>query len=191
MRALASYLAGALVIIMLMSAGGAWSTIPTSQMVPLRLDPRSTSLAFSGDLPEPSVPPPPVIGCAPPRVGAVCPPPRPAPPLPPGPYDVVPAAPMSAEDWRPLVAFFFEPDDVERALDVIQCESAGDPLAKNPNSTASGLFQHLASRWAERSHLAGWDDADVFDPVANVAVAAWLRYERGGWSHWNPTRGCW
>lgn len=90
-----------------------------------------------------------------------------------------------------LVELFFEQDDVDRALEIVNCESGGDPFAKNPTSTASGLFQHLASMWEERSRLAGWAGADVFDPVANVAVAAWLTYERGGWSHWNPTRGCW
>lgn len=95
------------------------------------------------------------------------------------------------ERWRPLVAQFFEEDDVDRALDVIWCESRGDRWAKNPNSTASGLFQHLASMWGGRAPQAGFTGADVFDPVANVGVAAWLVYERGGWSHWYPSESCW
>jgi hypothetical protein len=95
------------------------------------------------------------------------------------------------EDWRPLVAVYFAPGDVDQALRIIQCESQGKPTAKNPNSSASGLFQHLASAWAERSAKAGWAGADIFDPTANIAVAAWLVYEGGGWSHWNASRWCW
>ncbi len=97
----------------------------------------------------------------------------------------------SVERWRPLVSLYFEADDVDRALDVIWCESRGDRWAKNPNSTASGLFQHLASMWGDRSPQAGFAGDDVFDPVANVGVAAWLVYERGGWSHWYPSEPCW
>ncbi len=107
------------------------------------------------------------------------------------PADLVPDAPTGAEDWRPLVASFFEPTDVDRAIRVIRCESGGNPTAKNPRSTASGLFQHLASMWGDRSVAAGVAGSDVFDPVANVQVAAWLVYEGGGWSHWYTSRPCW
>lgn len=104
---------------------------------------------------------------------------------------LIPLDPDSAEDWRPLIEVFFAPGDVDRAVRVVQCESHGDPDAKNPRSTASGLFQHLASFWPERSVKAGYSEYGVFDPIANVAVAAWLVYDGGGWSHWNPSRGCW
>ncbi len=91
-----------------------------------------------------------------------------------------------AEGWRPLVELFFEPGDVEMALRIMGCESKGDPWARNPSSGASGLFQHMPSYWAERSSGAGFAGHSVFDPVANVAVAAWLVYEYpgGGWQHW-------
>src|SRR5690606_25368816 len=85
--------------------------------------------------------------------------------------DLVPEDPTGPEDWRRLVAQFFEPDDVDRAIRVIRCESGGIPTAKNPRSTASGLFQHLASMWGDRSVAAGVAGADVFEPVANVRVA--------------------
>ena len=94
-------------------------------------------------------------------------------------------------DWQPLVEHFFDPEDVQRALDVISCESGGDPYAKNPSSSASGLFQHLGSEWDRRAYGAGWYQSDIFDPVANVAVAAWLVYEGGGWSHWLASGQCW
>ncbi len=86
---------------------------------------------------------------------------------------------------------FFEAADVDRAMAVMACESKGDPNAKNPGSSASGLFQHLASQWAPRAEAIGYPEASVFDPVANVAAAAWLVYDGGGWSHWNASRGCW
>ena len=67
---------------------------------------------------------------------------------------------------------------------VIACESGGNPNAKNSGSSASGLFQHLAAKyWVSRSASAGWAGASVFDPEANVAVAAWLQ-RTGGWGHW-------
>ena len=114
-----------------------------------------------------------------------------------GPYDLTPRPPAGAagvppgpaqygpdvERWRPLVATFFLADDVPWAMRVLECESHGDPLAKNPRSSASGLFQHLASYWPERAEQAGWPLSDVYDPVANVAVAAWLYYMDGP-DHW-------
>ncbi len=87
------------------------------------------------------------------------------------------------EQWRPLVGSHFAADDIPWAMRVMNCESKGDPRARNPRSSASGLFQHLARYWAERSGKAGWEGADIFDPTANVAVAAWLFYS-GGPSHW-------
>lgn len=142
----------------------------------------------------PAVVPDPVVGearnawfgCQPPAEASVC-----VSLTTSGPEDLVPSEPAGVEDWRPLVEAFFAPDDVERALRVMQCESHGNPVAKNPRSTASGLFQHLASMWPPRAEAAGFGGSDVFDPVANVATAAWLVYEGGGWSHWNPSRRCW
>lgn len=99
--------------------------------------------------------------------------------------------PTSPAAWRPIVELYFQPRHVSRALRVMRCESGGDPWAKNPTSTASGLFQHLGSLWGPRAERAGWSGADVFDPHANIAVAAWLVYEGGGWGHWNPSRHCW
>jgi hypothetical protein len=87
------------------------------------------------------------------------------------------------ERWRPLVANYFPEDRIDWALRIMECESHGDPLAKNPTSTASGLFQHLANLWEERAADAGWAGTDVFDPIANIAVAAWL-LETGGPGHW-------
>lgn len=100
--------------------------------------------------------------------------------------------PSNVERWRGLVSAYFQPSDIDKALSVIECESNGDPNAKNPSSSASGLFQHLATYWPERATNAGiGPQADIFESSSNVAVAAWLVYHGGGWSHWNASKGCW
>jgi len=97
----------------------------------------------------------------------------------------------SVEQWRPMAAtavFHFGGDagDVHRFLRIMQCESGGDPDAKNPNTSASGLMQHLTRFWDDRSERAGRPGADVFDPEANIWVSAWLALAapEGGWKHW-------
>jgi hypothetical protein len=101
-----------------------------------------------------------------------------------GPYDNArDEFPWKVERWRPVVALYFPEDRIEWALRIIQCESRGDPNAKNRHSSASGLFQHLARLWPERAARAGFAGTDVFDPYANIAVAAWL-LEHGGTSNW-------
>lgn len=91
----------------------------------------------------------------------------------------------NVEQWRPLVAQHFPASEVERALCIMSRESGGNPNAKNPRSSASGLFQHLARYWPDRSAAAGWAGASIWDPEANIAVAAWLQ-RTGGWGHWSP-----
>ncbi|MEX1272175.1 MAG: transglycosylase SLT domain-containing protein, partial [Acidimicrobiia bacterium] len=84
---------------------------------------------------------------------------------------------------------YFGPDDVNRAIRVAWCVSAFNPAAVNPATGSSGLFQHVPDEWAERSAEAGHPTASIFDPEANVAVAAWMLYELpGGWSHWDCAR---
>lgn len=94
--------------------------------------------------------------------------------------------PNDAEQWRPLVEAYWPADLVDDALAVLFCESRGDPDALNPASGAGGLFQFLPSTWESASVSAGWPDADVFDPEANIAVAAWLyaAYDEP-WAQWN------
>jgi hypothetical protein len=86
---------------------------------------------------------------------------------------------------RSLVETFFNPEDVSRAIRIAWCESSFNPENVNPVTGASGLFQHAPDTWAARSSAAGYPGADILDPEANVAVAAWMLYELpGGWSHW-------
>ena len=90
----------------------------------------------------------------------------------------------AAEAWRSLVAAYFPADQVDYALAVLWCESKGNPNAANPTSSARGLFQHLERYWPARSSSAGWAGYSIFDPTANVAVAAWLSADGTGWHHW-------
>jgi hypothetical protein len=97
------------------------------------------------------------------------------------------------ERWRPLVEQYWTQygygDEVDYALMVMWGESWGVPTAQHPGSRASGLFQHLPIYWEDRSAAAGWDGASIWDPEANIAVAAWLRATSPahGWRHWEAT----
>lgn len=196
MRAIASSLAGLAMIAVIAFSGGAW--IPSSDHVPYRIPPNSPPFAALDDVraivEDPvGTPSRTLYGCHVPLSAATCNSRsyRETDPIELDPYLLVPDSVSSVTDWRPLVERFFAADDVDRALDVISCESGGDPNAKNPSSSASGLFQHLGSEWDRRAYRAGWYQSDIFDPVANVAVAAWLVYEGGGWSHWSASGHCW
>jgi hypothetical protein len=71
----------------------------------------------------------------------------------------------------------------EVALCVAETESNLDPLAVNPITGASGLFQFLPSTWSSLSEMAGWSGASVFEARANAAVAAWT-VAHYGWHPW-------
>ncbi len=97
-----------------------------------------------------------------------------------------------AEQWRGLVAAYFPASLVDEALVVMQCESRGDPSARNPYSGAAGLFQFMPRTWSFASEGAGFAGADVYDAEANIAAAAWLvdyslatGHGGGAWGHWN------
>jgi soluble lytic murein transglycosylase-like protein len=94
------------------------------------------------------------------------------------------------EEWRSLVEQFFAAELVDGALTVMQCESRGDPLAYNPVSGASGLFQFIPSTWAWAASGAGVGGASPFEPNANTATAAWLVQRsidqgKAPWAHWS------
>ncbi|MDH4119102.1 MAG: hypothetical protein OEX04_05335 [Acidimicrobiia bacterium] len=195
MRAFASYLAAVATLAMFVMVGGASFGQATSQ-AGIRIPADSDAFASLTQLNTVLASDPAMVaftGCEVPRADATCGPLsfRGVDPVPIDPRLLVPETVESVEDWRPLVASFFEPGDVDRALQIIACESGGNPIAQNPVSTARGLFQHLGSEWDRRTELSGWFGADIDDPVANVAVGAWLVYEGGGWSHWNASSHCW
>lgn len=84
----------------------------------------------------------------------------------------VTAPPSGTERWRSLVAAYFPPEHVDRMLRIMACESGGDPEAKNPHSSATGLFQ-IMGFWQK-----AWP-GDYTDPWTNVAVAYQIWLEQG------------
>lgn len=68
------------------------------------------------------------------------------------------------------------------------CESGGNPGAYNP-SGASGLTQQMKYYWPGRAVAAGIEGADVFDPWANLTVAAHML--QTSTSPWNASWSCW
>jgi hypothetical protein len=86
------------------------------------------------------------------------------------------------ERWRALVESYFGAN-TDAALRVMDCESGGNPEAKNPSSSASGLFQFLASTW-ERVTGETYPGY-VFDGESNIAAAAELSRGGADWSQWS------
>lgn len=88
---------------------------------------------------------------------------------------------LSQMQVRELVARYFAPEDVNRAVRVAWCESRFDPEAVNLRTGGVGLFQHLPKYWPDRAANAGFPDADPTDPEASTAAAAWEVYDGAGW----------
>jgi len=101
--------------------------------------------------------------------------------------------PDSVEQWRPLLAGQFPPEQVETGLCVINGESRGSPDAKNKSSSAAGLWQFLKSTWDKmvHPHLGGltYDEGGPYNPELATLYAAWL-WEAEGWTQWAAYRHC-
>jgi len=85
------------------------------------------------------------------------------------------------EQWRELVSVYWG-EDTEQALCIISHESGGNANAKNPKSSARGLFQILGSLWAP--HF-GVSYEALYDPELNVCLAREI-YLVQGWGAWSP-----
>jgi hypothetical protein len=91
------------------------------------------------------------------------------------------------EQWRTLVMTYFSGSDVDIAMRVMGCESGGNPSAKNPRSTAAGLWQFLRSTWDRAAAATGspsYTAGGPYDPVWATINAAWLRARGSGWNQW-------
>lgn len=82
-----------------------------------------------------------------------------------------------------IVADFTPIGEVDTALYIASRESGCNPNAKNPNSSASGVFQIVNGTWLYWSDRCGYAGASAFDAAANVAVAACM-VEAEGWGPW-------
>ena len=72
------------------------------------------------------------------------------------------------------------------------CESNLNPKAKNPDSTAKGVFQFLDGTWKYYG-LMKWgtlEGKDVLDFDDNVELATWV-IGKYGTRDWNPSKHCW
>lgn len=85
------------------------------------------------------------------------------------------------ERWRSLVTSYWA-DDTDRALCLMGYESGGNPDAKNPRSSARGLFQIMAHIWAP--HF-GVSYDQLYDPEINTRLAHQI-YLIQGWQAWSP-----
>ena len=103
--------------------------------------------------------------------------------------------PESTESWRPWVMVHFHTVDVDRVLAIIDCESDGRWDAANPNQAANGMYakgllQHLDGYWPSRAAKAkqeGYHNTgDIWNPLDQLAVSAWLAYRTPqGFDHWS------
>jgi hypothetical protein len=87
-----------------------------------------------------------------------------------------------AEAWRSLFEVYFGAN-TDAALRVAACESGFNPGAKNPRSSASGMFQFLSSTW-ERTTGESYP-GNVFDAESNIAAAAKLSKGGSDWGQWS------
>lgn len=75
---------------------------------------------------------------------------------------------------------------------IAMCESRMDPLAKNPHSTAKGVFQFLDGTWAYYG-VKKWgtlEGRDVLDFEDNVELGTWV-IANFGTSDWLASAHCW
>lgn len=78
--------------------------------------------------------------------------------------------------------------DVDLVVRIASCESGLRWDAKNPHSTAAGVFQYLARVWANTE--AGRMGLSVFDADANIRMAV-SHIAAHGTAAWNASRSCW
>jgi peptidoglycan hydrolase CwlO-like protein len=100
-----------------------------------------------------------------------------------------PGLPPGPQEVKALIRRFFAPFGSwtqEIAICVADIESDFDPLAVNPSTGASGVFQFMPSTWSSKSRQAGLGSHSVFEARANVAVAAWT-VGHDGWGAWGSS----
>lgn len=83
------------------------------------------------------------------------------------------------EQWRSLVAKYFPANQVEYALQIMSCESGGNPSAVSQTND-HGLFQI-------HNGLANYGSS-IYDPEYNIRLAYQSYYAPRGWSPWSCSR---
>lgn len=89
----------------------------------------------------------------------------------------------------PVVEHEHEPALPDIAHEIIRCESGGDPNAKNPESSASGLYQFTDGTW---TWVTGLEPPARAWPVEVQHQAFTDLWDDGrGWRHWLASYECW
>ena len=105
--------------------------------------------------------------------------PTPTPTLAP-PRATVAAATAGVEQWRSLVALYMAPENVDGMLNIMRCESGGNPNATGGAGERS-LFQ-----------IHPLHPDSTYDPEGNIRAAARISaggYQHGAWDGPTPGRG--
>lgn len=77
------------------------------------------------------------------------------------------------------------------AVAIAKCESGLDQGAKNPNSSASGIFQFIRGTFEGTRIAMGLPkEVDVFDESINIKMGIWL-LKREGTRPWVSSAHCW
>jgi hypothetical protein len=100
----------------------------------------------------------------------------------------------TAEEWREVVTEVFTEweitEEIEHGLQIIACESVGDPFQITRPTFVTGIFQHHPRFWEQRTGWAGIPGASIFDPHAQATVAAWLVTNDTDGNPWRPHFDC-
>jgi hypothetical protein len=98
---------------------------------------------------------------------------------------------VRSAQWSEVISTYFEPEDHLTAFKIIGCESWGIPTAKNPNSTATGLWQFISSTWSWVESKLNIEGSPM-DPWLSTRFASFLKYKtEQGWGHWSESAHCW
>lgn len=86
----------------------------------------------------------------------------------------------AVEQWRGIVEKYFKPEDVDKALYVINGESGGDPQASGDGGSSIGLFQMNTA-----GGLGTGSSVELLsNPEYNIKLAAQAVYGGSGWKPW-------
>ena len=85
------------------------------------------------------------------------------------------------------VAYFAEKygADVRLALCIVRHESGFNPAARNPGSSAGGVWQFIDGTFVSTARRMGrdWRLPDKYDMMVNAEAGAWL-LAHDGYKHW-------
>ncbi len=79
-----------------------------------------------------------------------------------------------------------------RMAKVVWCESRMKSDAKNPHSSARGLFQWLTGSWNYygKQLWGSLKGKDPYNPIDNIDLAIYVIQKRG-YQDWGSSKGCW